>query len=357
MAKKQVGFVELEWVCPVCTSRNPGPQKTCINCGAAQPENVQFEAPAHAELLKEESVAAKVKAGPDVHCPYCDARNPGDAKLCVQCGASLEGTSQREAGAVVGAYQAGPAAPLRCAVCGGENASTAQNCINCGAPLRKASAAQPVPVPTQDGGLAWLWIVAAALFLLLIVGAFLYVSSQSSRMTATAQEARWARTIEVMGLVPVRRQAWRDEVPADAALQSCQPERRFTQDEPAPGAVEVCGTPYTVDTGTGYGQVVQDCQYQIYEEMCTYTTLQWTPVEPLRLEGVGIDPQWPMLTGRADLREGRRSERLTCTVVVDGAQYTFPVSDFDLYQRCQPGSRWTIEVNTFGNVTSAEPND
>jgi ribosomal protein L40E len=357
MAKKEVGFVELEWVCPTCNSRNPGPQKTCTNCGAAQPENVQFQAPVQADLLQDETVAAKVQAGPDVHCPYCDARNPGDAKVCVQCGAGLEGAERREAGAVVGAYQAGPAPQIRCAACGADNVASAKSCARCGTPLGKTPTLQPAPAPAKTGGCAWWWIAAAVIVLFVIVGAFAYFSSQTDRISATAEQARWVRTIEVLGLTPVHQQAWRDELPADADVQSCQQALRFTTDEPEPGAVEVCGTPYTEDTGTGYGRVVQDCQYQVYDEMCAYTTLQWRPVEPLRLEGVGLSPQWPVFSQRADRREGNRSERLTCTVSVDGQSYTFPVTSFEEYERCQPGSQWTIEVNTFGSVISAEPNN
>ena len=43
MAQESLGFVKLEWTCPKCGSRNPGPEKTCLGCGAPQPQDVKFE--------------------------------------------------------------------------------------------------------------------------------------------------------------------------------------------------------------------------------------------------------------------------------------------------------------------------
>ena len=43
--RRTVGYVQNEWTCPNCSTRNKGGVKTCENCGAPQPENVQFELP------------------------------------------------------------------------------------------------------------------------------------------------------------------------------------------------------------------------------------------------------------------------------------------------------------------------
>lgn len=53
MAKKQLGYVEMEWVCPRCGSKNPGPQKTCTNCGGPQPKEVKFQQREGQQLIKE----------------------------------------------------------------------------------------------------------------------------------------------------------------------------------------------------------------------------------------------------------------------------------------------------------------
>src|SRR6185369_9906953 len=89
---------------PNCATNNPGLQKTCKNCGAPQPENVQFHAPTgQQELLKDEKKIAQAQKGADFHCPYCGTRNPADATTCSQCGGDLTGAAQRVSGMVVGA--------------------------------------------------------------------------------------------------------------------------------------------------------------------------------------------------------------------------------------------------------------
>ena len=104
MAQKTEGFIELEWTCPSCQSNNPGPQKTCQNCGSPQPDDVTFHLPGEAKLKTDEATAEMAAAGPDIHCPYCGARNPGNAAECTQCGGDLSGGTHRQAGQVVGAF-------------------------------------------------------------------------------------------------------------------------------------------------------------------------------------------------------------------------------------------------------------
>ena len=76
MARKTVGHIELIWRCPKCGSANPGPQRFCTGCGAAQPRGVKFEQPVGAELISDENKKKEAAAGPDIHCPYGGARNP-----------------------------------------------------------------------------------------------------------------------------------------------------------------------------------------------------------------------------------------------------------------------------------------
>ena len=49
MARKELGHIELQWTCPNCNGINPGPEKHCLNCGAPQPEDVEFEQADHQE--------------------------------------------------------------------------------------------------------------------------------------------------------------------------------------------------------------------------------------------------------------------------------------------------------------------
>ena len=95
--RRTVGYVKLEWTCPNCNTRNPGPQKTCVNCGAPQPDNVQFERAADEQLVADAALRA-ARAGADFICPYCGTRNKGDARVCVQCGGDLAEARRRVAG-------------------------------------------------------------------------------------------------------------------------------------------------------------------------------------------------------------------------------------------------------------------
>jgi ribosomal protein L40E len=99
MQKKELGYVELEWTCPTCKVRNPGTATICRGCGTAQPAGVKFEAPSATELVTDQAKIERAKAGPDIQCGFCNARNRADAKVCVQCGADLTAGKQREAGA------------------------------------------------------------------------------------------------------------------------------------------------------------------------------------------------------------------------------------------------------------------
>ncbi len=113
MTKKTVGYVKMLWSCPRCATRNPGPQKFCNGCGAPQPSDVPFEQAPEEKLLTDAAEIALAKAGPDVHCPYCNGRNAGNAKFCGACGGDLAGAKARQAGVVAGAFRSQPAAPDR----------------------------------------------------------------------------------------------------------------------------------------------------------------------------------------------------------------------------------------------------
>ena len=52
--RRTVGYVQNEWTCPNCSTRNKGGVKTCENCGAPQPENVQFELPSEKKFVTDE---------------------------------------------------------------------------------------------------------------------------------------------------------------------------------------------------------------------------------------------------------------------------------------------------------------
>jgi ribosomal protein L40E len=308
-------------------------------------------------LLKDQEKIERAKSGPDIQCAFCGTRNPATAKVCKQCGADLTQGAQREAGQVVGAFQTGPVPDIACSNCGTLNPATARTCSKCGAPLAKpkpAVQAAPAPTPAASGGIPWLAIVVGVIILGVIV-LFGILSFRTNAVVGTVREAHWTRTIPIEGLVPVEQSAWWDEVPADGDIQACQPEVRRIQDSPAPNAREVCGTPYTVDTGTGLGRVVQDCQYEVYEDMCTYTVNEWQVVDVIETSGAGFSPEWPVTSLQPRQRLGAGSERYQCVLAAGDRWYTYEPSTFEAYQQCRLGSEWQLEVNTFGSLMSIQP--
>lgn len=355
---KELGYVELEWTCPTCKTRNPGTVKICQGCGAAQPQNVQFETPTGADLVKDQEKIAQAKAGPDIHCGFCGARNPAGAKTCHQCGADLTQGKARQSGQVVGAFDTSAPKEVKCPSCGMQNPASARTCVRCGAPLaRPQPQAAPAPAAaaaTGSGNMGW---VFAAIIVLVVIGlgAFVFMGFRTSDTVAQVSSARWERSIDIIAPVPVRNSAWRDQLPAGAANISCRQELRYTSGEPTAGAQEVCGTPYTIDTGTGLGRVVQDCEYQVYDDMCSYTTLQLGVVNTVVAQGTGFAPAWPVASLAAEQRLGDRHEQYVCEFSAGGDTYSFTVRSLDEYEQCQPGSEWKLQVNAFGDVVSAEP--
>ncbi|MGB7874375.1 MAG: zinc ribbon domain-containing protein, partial [Anaerolineales bacterium] len=141
MARKSKGFIELEWTCPNCETRNKGFDKSCVNCGAPQPENVQFEAPAEKKFVSDEKADELRERSADIHCGFCGTRNPSTAKTCSQCGADLSEGEARQAGREID-MSAGKLEPVTCSNCGTVNPGININCQECGATL---------PRPTKPG--------------------------------------------------------------------------------------------------------------------------------------------------------------------------------------------------------------
>ncbi|MCB9076689.1 MAG: zinc ribbon domain-containing protein [Anaerolineaceae bacterium] len=367
MTKRTLGYVELEWICPNCNTRNPGSRRTCMNCGLPQPDNVEFQQPAQEKLLEDEAKIAQAKSGPDIHCYYCGARNPATATRCSQCGADLSEGARRKAGEILGAHQNKPVKPVICPACGTPNAPDAANCSQCGASL---TTAQPEPIPLNkpsqsaapalsrsqsSSSMGRIGLVVLAVAVVACIIAFFVLSSRTEDITGTVEDVAWTRTVVIEGLVPVERETWRDNIPVEGVVLGCTQEIRGTQSEPAPNSREVCGTPYTVDTGSGFGQVVQDCQYQVYDDYCRYSINEWRAIDEAVLRGNNFSPQWPALSLRPDQRQGHRDETYRIVFSTSEGTYEYVVRDPAAFQRFQNGSQWILEVNTFNAVTDVKP--
>jgi hypothetical protein len=198
-------------------------------------------------------------------------------------------------------------------------------------------------------------LVAVVLLACVIVFAVFNPGRSVEEVTGLVQGHSWSRSIEVEGLRDVAREDWRDRIPTGASLGRCTPKHRRTQDEPVPGATEVCGTPYVVNKGTGYGEVVQDCQYRIDDDWCSYTIQEWAKVDVITLEGADPNPRWPDLALSAQQRQGEREETYQVLFDIGERTVTYRTSDPDAFSRFQVGSRWLLRVNARGGAQPVEP--
>ncbi len=355
MSKKSLGYVHMQWVCPYCGAKNKGLDKKCASCAAAQPDDVQFEQAAQEKIITDETTIAKAKAGADVHCAYCGTRNEAETAVCQQCGADLSEGSKRETGRVTGAHRTKAAPPVPCPYCGSENPADAATCQNCGASTSKEKQAPPSPPsPKKKSKMPIAIVIGIVLFLIACCG-FLFLSNRTEDESAKVDGIEWKRTVNVEALVPVTHETWKDEIPNDAiGVGVCVSKEHHTQSNPpsntSSASTEVCGTPYTVDQGSGLGEVVQDCEYIIYAQWCDYTVEEWAVVHEAIADGTDMNPYWPEVNLSAGEREGGRDESYTVDFAADGKSYTYHTGDEAEYKLYRVGTNWVLKVNTFGSV-------
>jgi len=362
MPQKTLGVVQLGWRCPNCRTLNPGDQKTCISCGNPQPEDVAFEALPQQELKTDAASLDKVNKGADIHCPYCGTRNPVDAKVCRQCNGDLTGGTQRKSGGVVGAFKTSPVEDITCPTCGTLNPANAPRCKSCGSDLTSIqTTGGTVPsgqnVKTTPKRSPWLWAGLAGLILLVLAGcaALVFFLTRTQQISGTVAGADWTRSVPVEALVNVTKHDWQDAIPVGAQVGACERQLYTTQDQPEGDYNEVCGTPYTVDSGTGYGKVVQDCQYEIYKPYCEYKAQEWQVVQTYQQTGQGFTPAWPNYTLATGQRIGTSTETYTVHFNTQKGLLDYTTSDISDFQRFQPASTWLLTVNSFGSVTDLQP--
>ncbi len=328
MARKVLGYIELVWTCDSCSTKNPGAIRACTACGAPQPIGVKFEKvdPATFNFIKDEALIRMAKAGPDKHCPYCGTRNLAETKICVECGGDLTvGATSRPAGVVLEEEQNLPQA------------------------TPKAVERKPLP--------KWALILMAVVLLSCCIFGAMYFSrmNQTDQLDATVSQAYWQRQVVVEAYQMVRTSDWDANIPSNAETYDCQLRYRYDSDVPKANSEEVCGTPYTIDTGTGVGEVVQDCYYKVYENYCAYDTMEWVVVNTLVDDGYGTNAIWPSTNLSANQRFGNSSESYTITFNTSSDEFQYTTTDYSLFQQAIPGSDWVIEVNGFGDVTAINP--
>lgn len=352
-SRKSQGFIQLEWVCPNCNSRNPGPQKTCESCGAAQPENVQFYAPAEAKLIQDENVAKAAKAGADIHCGFCGTRNPATATVCSQCGGDLKEGRARAAGREM--QREAPIVEIKCGNCGEMNPSTRRMCAKCGSPLPRAAsdasdaasvgqmpgtAAPASPLGTKRK-MPWIAIGGVVACLAVVcIGAYM-LFAPSKTVTATVSDVYWQTSVPLEEIQAVHYSNESGSPPSGAYDVACHDETE-----------QVC-VEKTIDTGTGYAEVVEECHDET-TQYCSYTLDEWTTIQTYTLEGHDLSPIYssPNVSNRQRL--GSESATYTVTFTSGGETYTYVLDALSEFQQFTLGSTWTLHLNALGGVVSVE---
>ncbi|MGB8981413.1 MAG: zinc-ribbon domain-containing protein [Anaerolineales bacterium] len=349
--RRTLGYVQNEWTCPNCSTRNKGGVKACENCGAPQPENVQFELPSEQKLVKDETSIKAAQSGADIHCGFCGTRNPATAETCSQCGGNLKEGKARQAGQVMKAPAAQPKV-IKCDNCGTENPASNAVCSNCGSPLPKIAA--PVMAAQANAGLNpgapaapkktnWLLIggILAAVVICCIVIVGLFLPSKS--VEATVVDVRWQTSVPVQEIRAVDYSNERGNPPSEAYNVSCHDESR-----------EVCEQ-RTIDKGNGYSEVVEECHDET-ERYCSYTVDEWTTIQTYTLDGDNLRPVYESPNIANGQRLGNKSEELTVTFSLEnGEQETYSPDTVSEFQQFSVGSTWTLKMNALGGVVSVEP--
>lgn len=358
MARKVKGYIELYWKCPSCANENMGSHAFCTSCGSPQPQNVDFHQSSKQQLLTDAEKLRRAKAGADIHCGFCGTRNPAGAANCAQCGSDLkQGTLRASAGKVVGAFAQGAEEPVKCANCGTLNAGTRLKCGNCGSPLAHgAPAKKTTPAAAKPIDRNLLFIGAGVVIALCALVYFLFFQTQ--QITGVVTAVNWQRSVAIEAYGPVQLEGWRNELPVEAQNVSCTQEVSVVQSEPpATGNYsEVCGTEYSVDQGNGYAEIVQDCEYQVYEDYCSYAMTIWAPVATAQLQGFSLAVEEPAPALTSNQRLGDETSSYECIFDADGRSYTYTTSSLQEFKACVIGSTWKLTVNGAGAVTQIEAN-
>ena len=351
MERRSKGFIELEWTCPNCNTRNKGFDKTCVNCGAPQPEDVQFEAPAEKKLVSEEKAQELRGRGADIHCAFCGTRNPSTAETCSQCGADLKEGTARQAGREID-LSAGKLEPVTCPNCGTVNPGTNINCQQCGAALPRPTAPAPaMPASSVVSNTAaqdakkkpnWLLLggIGAGLIICCIAALLLFVLPSQS-VQGTVADVYWQTSVPVQEIRAVNYNDERGNPPSDAYNVSCRDEsQEFCEEK-------------TIDRGDGSAEIIEECHTET-ERFCDYTVDEWTTVRTFALDGHDLNPYYERPSITSDQRLGNESADYTVFFDTEKGDITYETGNLDEFQQFQIGSTWTLKLNAMGGVLSVE---
>jgi hypothetical protein len=351
MTQKELGYVELEWTCKRCGTINPGMNRVCSSCGAPISQDDKLDLPDQQQLITDKTKLEEAKSGPAIQCPYCNVLNPAGTTVCIQCGGDIQAGLARQAGEVLGAFKDDAAPDKPCPFCNQPVKANAQRCPHCGGSLVESALPAAAPPGAKKTPI---WLIAGGITLGLLclasVIGYIIMSSRTSDMTATVSDLRWQLSIDVLEQQPVQRSAWSEDIPSQAQNVVCRDEYKETRSDPAPKSTEECGTPYTIDVGSGAGKVVQDCVYRVYASYCDFTVLDWVVVNTAIAQGADNNPQWPLISLTSGQQEGERHEEYEVTFEADGQSYAYTPADMTEFSQYDLATQWMLSVNPFGAI-------
>ena len=346
--RESKGFVELEWVCPNCDSRNKGSKKTCANCGAPQPDNIKFQRAADEKIITDEKSVNAAKAGADIHCGFCGTRNPATATTCSQCGGDLKEGMARQAGQELQA--AATQKIITCTNCGTENPGSERVCAKCGSPLPRTEVPVVSPsaqVQAMQAGApkkkvnGWIFAAIGILSLICCVTFVFLFAIPSKSVKGTVADLQWQTSVPVQEVRAVSYSNERGSAPSGAYDVSCH-----TQDQ------EVCEEK-TVDQGNGFAKVEKECHTDS-TQFCDYTLDEWKTIQTYTLDGNDNSPMYKNPNITSSQRTGSPTQTLTVTFSIPSGQKIYSPGSVSEFQQFQIGSTWTLKMNALGGVMSVE---
>ena len=340
MSKKTIGHVELIWVCRNCGTRIGGLLKSCTNCCSPQPVNVKFVLDDQARKIENHDLSA----GPDIHCPYCQTRNPAGAKTCIRCGGDLTEGVQRSVG-----HSLSETKILTCPECGFHNPVGTAVCQKCGIPLGEPEQPKVVHSSTPSTSSVRPWMLLPVIAIILIACSLIWLLFfKTSIVYGVVSDLNWQVTtpVEEYGIVTVEN--WRDQIPAAGIIISCSEKVHGIQDMPAPNSKEICTTEI-VDSGDGTGAIVESCVYEVYDDYCAYNIDAWHSANPVIVEGnEAVIFDLPAISSHQ--RYGTSSGVFNVVFETEQGYLTYTTSSQNEYQSFSHGSEWILSVNNVGEI-------
>lgn len=341
MSKKTIGHIELTWICPNCETRNGGLIKYCVNCGSPQPKDVEFILDKDAKQVNPQ----QPRSGADIHCPYCQTRNHANATVCSSCGGDLVGGIKRASGKVLTEKDV-----LTCPECGFKNPKGTAVCEKCGVPFSSVAPSLPPTTLThkQSGPRPWMFLPVIAI-LLLACSLIWLLFFKTSPVYGTVQSVNWETTTNVEVFTTVTRQDWRDEVPTDGVISSCELRSAGLQDQPAPNSKEICSTEI-IDAGDGTGTIEETCVYEVFADYCSYNIDVWVSADPLVQTGVGTQVLSELPILNADERYGTSETKYSIYFDTNQGVLVYSTDDQNYYSNFSVGTEWMLSVNNLGGI-------